>query len=225
MAVSSLNLATSVMFSHMALPRFTAFFAAFSSPPLMLLTTLFTCSRLIFLLMPFSPVSSCPTPPAAVIALLPRSFSAAWVSIMPVCAASISRAMRWYASLVGSIPAFVMAFRAASAWFAMFFCAAIRWFSVWVCMASVCSLFPSAFRVASSIFICWSRVFTSLFAAAIPLLKLLMSAPIFTLGIFSHPYPQAHVIFLSVIKKIQDFPRSCSVNFFSAHSCCQAVGD
>ena len=92
-AVSSLNLATSVMFSQIAFPRFTAFFAAFSSPSLILPTTSRTCSRLIFLLMPFSPLSSWLTPPAAFTAPLPRSFSAACVSIMPVCAASISRAI------------------------------------------------------------------------------------------------------------------------------------
>ena len=206
-AVSSLNRATSVMFSQMALPRFTAFLAAFSSPLSMALIPLRTCSRLIFLLMPFSPPSSFSTPPAACSALWPMLFSAACVSIMPVCAASSSRAIFWYASLVGSTPSFVMAFRASSACFAMLFWAAIRLLSVWVCWLSVCSLFPSAFMVASSIFICWFSVLTSLFAASIPLLKLLTSTSNFALGIFSHPYTQIRVIFLSVIKKIQDLSR------------------
>ena len=92
-AVSSAHRAELMILSQMLSPRCTAFCAAFSSPSVILPIPPITWSRLIFLLMPFSPFSSWLALPAAFTAPPLRSFSAACVSIMPVCAASSSRAI------------------------------------------------------------------------------------------------------------------------------------
>ena len=57
-AVSSAHLALSMMELQISSPSLTAFFAAFSRPVVILSMPLITWSRLIFLLIPFSPVDN-----------------------------------------------------------------------------------------------------------------------------------------------------------------------
>ena len=180
-----------MMLSHSCFPSSTAFFAACSSPPLMLFTALFTCCRLTFLFSPPRLVSSLLAFSAVFAVSFPRLRICVCVSIIAVSAFSRLCAIFWYSLLAGSTPLRTRTCRALFAWSTSFFCASSFCFSRSLLVAMYCSAFPLAFSCASFFLSAASMVFTLCCACCIPCLNWLMPlTPILTLtsGIVFHLY-------------------------------------